>query len=269
MPVRIKYTKDILEPVVKQCFSWRALIDYFGKKPTGGNYNAFQLRVKKFNLDINHFVKNGWAKGKTAATDPIVASTRNKNAKLLARLKAGTVKEFIHGHSLKRFLLDSNRPYQCDGIDCGITTWKNKPISLDVDHINGDNTDQRLENLRFLCPNCHRQTPTWGSKNRMKTTGVAPVPSKGLASKANESACSSMSPKILKKQCKNCDAFIYKSSVCCRKCHLHKLSNVPRKTKIIWPSKEEITKALEVKSVLALSRELGVSDNAIRKYLNR
>lgn len=49
---------------------------------------------------------------------------------------------------------------------CGISEWQNKKISLHLDHINGNNSDHRLENLRILCPNCHSQTPTYSVKNR-------------------------------------------------------------------------------------------------------
>ena len=46
--------------------------------------------------------------------------------------------------------------------------WNDKKLSLQLDHINGDNSDNRLENLRFLCPNCHTQTETYCSKCRAK-----------------------------------------------------------------------------------------------------
>jgi 5-methylcytosine-specific restriction endonuclease McrA len=53
--------------------------------------------------------------------------------------------------------------YKCQC--CGISEWLDKPISLQLDHINGINNDHRIENLRFLCPNCHSQTDTYAGKN--------------------------------------------------------------------------------------------------------
>lgn len=66
---------------------------------------------------------------------------------------------------LRRNIITNNRiPYKCD--ICGIDEWQGKKLSLELDHINGVNNDNRLENLRFLCPNCHSQTVTYGSKNQ-------------------------------------------------------------------------------------------------------
>ena len=67
-------------------------------------------------------------------------------------------------HRLKARLLKSGLvPYRCG---CGITDmWNGSPIVLELDHINGVNNDNRIENLRFLCPNCHSQQPTNSAKN--------------------------------------------------------------------------------------------------------
>jgi len=71
--------------------------------------------------------------------------------------------------NLKQLLLEIGRRYVC--AECGQEPVHNgKPLTLPVDHIDGDNTNQLPENLRFLCPNCHAQTPTYGWKNR-KTHG--------------------------------------------------------------------------------------------------
>ena len=65
---------------------------------------------------------------------------------------------------LRRYIINNNLiPYKCS--ICGLTHWQDKTLSLELDHINGINNDNRLENLRFLCPNCHSQTTTYGSRN--------------------------------------------------------------------------------------------------------
>jgi Zn finger protein HypA/HybF involved in hydrogenase expression len=55
---------------------------------------------------------------------------------------------------------------------CSISSWQDKPITLHIDHINGDHADNHLQNLRELCPNCHSQTPTFCSKQRLKVKGT-------------------------------------------------------------------------------------------------
>jgi 5-methylcytosine-specific restriction endonuclease McrA len=66
----------------------------------------------------------------------------------------------LRGYILKNQLI----PYAC--AICGNTHWQGKTLSLELDHINGINNDNRLENLRFLCPNCHSQTTTYGARNK-------------------------------------------------------------------------------------------------------
>lgn len=68
---------------------------------------------------------------------------------------------------LRRYVIKNNLiPYRC--AICGCVEWQDRTLSLELDHINGINNDNRIENLRFLCPNCHSQTTTYGSRNQQR-----------------------------------------------------------------------------------------------------
>ena len=73
-------------------------------------------------------------------------------------------------NNIKRRLLEAGlKQNRCE--ECCVCEWENKPLSLALHHVNGDGTDNRLENLVLLCPNCHSQTPNFGVKN-WKQRGV-------------------------------------------------------------------------------------------------
>ena len=75
------------------------------------------------------------------------------------------LEEYATRTSIRKIIIKENLiEYKCS--ECGIQTWNNKPLSLHLDHINGRSNDNRLENLRFLCPNCHSQTETYTGKNK-------------------------------------------------------------------------------------------------------
>jgi 5-methylcytosine-specific restriction endonuclease McrA len=76
------------------------------------------------------------------------------------------LKRFVKGskwsQTMRRYLVE-NKDYHCE--ECGITEHNGKPITLEVDHIDGDRENNTFENLRFICPNCHSQTETWRTRN--------------------------------------------------------------------------------------------------------
>jgi 5-methylcytosine-specific restriction endonuclease McrA len=75
------------------------------------------------------------------------------------------LEEYSSRASIRKIIIKENLiEYKCS--ECNIQTWNNKSLSLHLDHINGMNSDNRLENLRFLCPNCHSQTETYTGRNK-------------------------------------------------------------------------------------------------------
>jgi 5-methylcytosine-specific restriction endonuclease McrA len=71
--------------------------------------------------------------------------------------------------TIKRRLLSAGKLRNCCD-ECGLSEWRGRSLSIQIDHINGIRDDHRFENLRMLCPNCHSQTETYGAKNRKRLT---------------------------------------------------------------------------------------------------
>ncbi|HEX8975952.1 MAG TPA: helix-turn-helix domain-containing protein [Solirubrobacteraceae bacterium] len=69
-------------------------------------------------------------------------------------------------HVKSRLLMAELKGSRCE--ECGLSSWRSSPISLELHHINGDGNDNRLENLQLLCPNCHSQTANWGGRNKTR-----------------------------------------------------------------------------------------------------
>jgi Zn finger protein HypA/HybF involved in hydrogenase expression len=86
------------------------------------------------------------------------------NEKQIAEAAAKYLRKGTHpANAWLRKAMSRLHEYKCTC--CGIKEWNGKSITLEIDHINGDNTDNRIENLRYLCPNCHSQTETYKGKN--------------------------------------------------------------------------------------------------------
>jgi 5-methylcytosine-specific restriction endonuclease McrA len=89
--------------------------------------------------------------------------------RLLSDEDVFTVGSIVSGAWLKKRLLRAGLlGAKCSITECGLSTWLGRPIALHLDHINGDRRDNRVENLRLLCPNCHSQTDTYAGRNIKK-----------------------------------------------------------------------------------------------------
>lgn len=85
-------------------------------------------------------------------------------------------------HVKARLLMAGLKDERCEA--CGLTDWQGAPISLQLHHVNGDGHDNRLINLRLLCPNCHSQTDTWGGRNKGARPELRDAVSRGQESRS-------------------------------------------------------------------------------------
>ena len=155
-----KYTIEELREAVRTSGSIRQALKKLNVKAAGGNYATFKKAVKHYEIDTSHFHGKVWNKGDHSG---LCASWRKK-IKLEDILKEDSD---YQSYKLKRRLLKEGlKERKCE--QCGITEWNGQPAPIELDHINGVKTDNRLENLRILCPNCHAQTKTYRGKNKKK-----------------------------------------------------------------------------------------------------
>lgn len=157
------YTKEELQLAINNSKSVKEVLEYFdiGSIKSSYHYREFKRLVQLHSLDVSHL--NGYNGSSFGTTKRDIQCYLNNDFPITSsKLKARLLKEEIM------------MPI-CS--ECKLTTWNNKPIPLELDHINGDSFNNNLTNLRLLCPNCHAQTETYCGKNmKPKTPKVEVCP---------------------------------------------------------------------------------------------
>ncbi|GHJ56243.1 hypothetical protein Nm8I071_55500 [Nonomuraea sp. TT08I-71] len=159
---RYKYSPERLAAAAAQARSVTEVMRLLGVRVSGGSHAHISRQLKRFGIDTSHFTGQGHNRG--------VRGPRQASSRILVRLPPDAAR--TPGFRLRRALAAIGVPERCE--TCGLgPRWQDAPLTLHVDHINGDRLDNRPPNLRLLCPNCHSQTATFAGRLRAQVGAQA------------------------------------------------------------------------------------------------
>lgn len=161
MGTRYRYTEEDLATAVEQSFSIAGVMRILGVKPAGGSHFHISKRIQQADLDISHFTGKAHTRGK------VLPNKRKQPGEILRLNHANDPR--TRAHLLRRALIEVGVKCVCAICEVG-AEWQNRPLVLHVDHVNGQPHDCRIENLRFLCPNCHSQTASYCRKTSSRNS---------------------------------------------------------------------------------------------------
>lgn len=234
--------KDKLIEAINASDSSKGVLEYLGIRAAGGNYDTLRKYTLLYELTLPKWDYTAAAK-----------NANSRAIKLIPDEDIFVVNGTFDRRVLKRRLFARGRKEQCE--ECGLENqWQGKAISLQLDHINGIPNDNRLENLRFLCPNCHSQTETFAGRKTIKAKMDTIEQSKLRRTIKSGHVC------------QDCNATIFPTLKRCSPC-----DKTARRTRygVTYPEIDILIEQLTATNFVKVAKELGVSDNALRKHIRK
>ena len=236
MPRRPRFTESEARDAIAQSRSWSEALRRLGYSPRGGNPKTLRKYAAKWEISTEHFdpaaasldgLRRSWRKPTPLAEILVDGSTYNRN------------------HLKNRLLREGVKQAICELCGQG-EIWRGRRMALILDHVNGHSTDNRLENLRIVCPNCAATLDTHcGRKNRHPPRECARCGQLFIAMHARQRYCS-----------RYCGARWDRNGV-----------PRPGARKVERPAHEQLVREIETLGYLGVGRRYGVCDNAIRKWV--
>lgn len=148
-----KYSDQQVRDAVSSSTSIRGVLNELGLRPAGGNYATIHKKIQSLGIDTSHLLGQGHLKGKKCPwrVRPLENILKKDKTENTWRLKFRLIREGIKEEKCEK---------------CRLTEWNKSVIPLELHHIDGDRTNNKLENLQMLCPNCHAQTENYRGKNK-------------------------------------------------------------------------------------------------------
>lgn len=151
-------TVEQLKEAAKNAYSAAETARLLNLVETGNTCTRLKNKIIECGIDISHWTGALWSKGKTVLDDPRLRKYKSNEEIFVQDSNASA--SYVRSLIFKKNLLE----YKCQ--ICLIQpVWNGRQLNFQLDHINGDRKDHRLDNLRWICPNCHSQTDTFCSRN--------------------------------------------------------------------------------------------------------